>query len=457
MIKKFKVTIFAKFVFFLITLCFLFGIYLSIPVLFNYKSIENIIESKFSSDFNINLNINGDIKYQLLPKPHLLISDSSLSIDENNNESISFDIKNLKVFISSNSLYPKSKINFEKFEIINTNFLIKKKEYNILRKYFHNSESKPLYIKKSKVFIIDENDETLIISPIEKINFTTSQKDDFKKLNIKGNLFDLNFKSFWKKKYNSQMNSQIEIDFKEPNILIKNELNYVNNSSFNGVTSLNFLNQNIAIAYQLKNNIISLKSPQNNNDIKIDTTIELSPFYLNSNIILNRQNINFLVDELMLFILNLKPDLLGNVNGDIKLILNNIEHELLRSGKISLNISQKTTNLSEVFFNIGEIGQIETKIKYKEESGDIIFHSSNLLKIKNKKEFAKKFQVKLDKVKDINVMYFKIEKNISTGIISIFDIKINQTAYKDKKSDKTRYNIRNSQELKSLVKNIINS
>ena len=457
MIKKLKVTTFAKFIFLLVTLCFLFGIYLSIPVLFNYKSIENIIESKFSSDFNINLNINGDIKYQLLPKPHLLISDSSLSKDGNNNESISFDIKNLKVFISSNSLYPKSKINFEKLEIQNTNFLIKKKEYNILRKYFHNSESKPLYIKKSKVFIIDENDETLIISPIEKINFTTSRKDDFKKLNIKGNLFDLNFKSFWKKKYNSQMNSQIEIDFKEPNILIKNQLNYDDNSSFEGMTSLNFLNQNIEIEYKLKNNIIFLKSPQNNNDIKINSTVELSPFYLNSDITLNKQNLNFLVDELMFSILTLKPDLLGNINGDIKLILNNIEHELIRSGKISLNISQKTTNLSEVFFNIGEIGKIETEIKYKEESGDIIFHSSNSLQIKNKKEFAKKFQVKLDKVKDINEMYFNIEKNISTGIISIFDIKINQTAYKDKKSDKTRYNIRNSQELKSLVKNIINS
>ncbi len=457
MIKKLKITIFSKLIFLLVALCFLFGIYLSIPVLFNYKSIESIIESKFSSDFNINLNINGDIKYQLLPKPHLLISDSSLLIDKNNNESISFDIKNLKVFMSSNSLYPKSKINFEKFEIVNTNFLIKKKEYNILRKYFHNSESKPLHIKKSKVFIIDENDETLIISPIEKVIFTTSKQDDFKKLNIKGNLFDLNFKLFWKKKYNSKMNSQIEIDFQEPNILIRNELNYDNNSSFEGATLINFLNQNVEIGYQLKNNIFSLKSPQNNNDIKINSTIELSPFYLNSNITLNKQNLNFLVDELIFSILNLKPDLLGNIDGDIKLILNNIEHELIRSGEISLNISQKTTYLREVLFNVDEIGQIKTEIKYKEESGDIIFYSSSSFKIKNKKEFAKKFQVKVDKVKDINEMYFKIEKNINTGIISIFDIKINQTVYKDKKSDKTRYNIKNSQELKSLVKNIINS
>ena len=68
-----------------------------------------------------------------------------------------------------------------------------------------------------------------VLFGIEKINFTTSKKDNFKKLNIKGNLFDLNFKSLWKKKYNSKMNSQIEIDFKEPNISIKNELNYENN------------------------------------------------------------------------------------------------------------------------------------------------------------------------------------------------------------------------------------
>ena len=198
MMKNLKVSIFVKFIFLLIVLFFTLGIYLSIPVLFNYKSIENIIESKFYSDFNINLNINGDIKYQLLPKPHLLISDSSLSINENNQDML-VDIKSLKIFLYSNSLYPKSKIKFEKFEIQNTNFILKNKEYNILRNYFHNSQSKPFNIKKSKIFVVDEKDETLIISPIEKIYFITSKQDNFKKLNIKGNLFDLNFKSLWKK------------------------------------------------------------------------------------------------------------------------------------------------------------------------------------------------------------------------------------------------------------------
>ena len=451
-----KIPIFVKGIFLLIVLLFSIGIYLSIPVLFNYKSIENIIETKFYSDFDINLKINGDIKYQLLPKPHLLISDSSLSIIENNNQDMLVDTKNLKIFLLSNSLYPKSKISFEKFEIQNTNFLLRLKEYNILRNYFHNSKSKPFYIKKSKVFVIDENDETLIISPIEKINFTTSKQDDLKKLNIKGNLFDLNFKSLWKKKYVSQKNSQIEIDFNEPNILIKNQLNYNNNSNFNGLTSINFLNQKIEIDYNVKNNQITLKS-DNNNNIQIDTKIELSPFNLNSFITLNKQNLNFLVDELIFSILNLNSNLIGNLNGDIKFLFTNIEHELIRNGNINLNISQKTINVSEVLFNIGKIGPIKADIKYTEENGDIVFQSSNSLLIKDKKEFAKKFQLKLDKIKDINVLHFKIEKNITSGLISIFDIKINQTVNDIKNNVKSRYNIRNSQELKSLVKNIINS
>ena len=45
-------------------------------------------------------------------------------------------------------------------------------------------------------------------------------------------------------------------------------------------------------------------------------------------------------------------------------------------------------------------------MKYKEENGDIIFYTSNSLKIKNKKKFAKKFQVKSDKVKDINAVSY---------------------------------------------------
>ena len=452
-----KLSIFVKGIFLLITLFFLFGIYLSIPVLFNYKSIENIIENKFYSNFDIRLNINGDIRYQLLPKPHLLIHDSLISLDDNNYGSISFNTKDLKIFLNSNSLYPKSKIKFQTFEIKNTNFLFKIKEYGILRKYFHNSDSKPFQIKKSKVFILDDKNETLIISPLEKIIFTTSKKDNLKKLNIVGNIFDIDFKSLWKKKINSQMSSQIEIDFKRPNILIKNLLDYESNSNLKGSVSLNYLNQIIEIDYKLKNKLITLKSPDNANDIKLDAVMELKPFNLNSNITLNRQNLNFLIDELIFSTLNLKSDLLGNLNGDINLTLTNIEHELIRSGNINFQISEKTIKLTDLSFNLSEIGIVKSQINYSDENGEINFNSSNTLTIKNNKNFAKKFQLNLNKVKDLNTIYFKIKKNINSGLISIYDIKIDRINKIDIDTEELRYNIKNSQELKSLVKKLLNN
>ncbi len=452
-----NVPLFVKGIFLLVALFFLFGIYLSIPVLFNYKSIENIIEKRFYSDFDINLNIDGDIKYQLLPKPHLLINNSSLSIDNDDKETMFIDIEKLKVFLNSNNLYPKSKLNFEKFEIHKNNFLLKEKEYKILRNYFHNSESKPIHIKKSKIFILDEQNETLMISPIEKIVFTTSRKDNFKKLNVYGNIFDLNFKSLWKKEFNSKYNSQIEINFKKPNISIKNKLNSQQSSDFTGSTFINFLNQNIEIDYQLKNNMIFIKSPENNNDIKIDTKIELKPFHLNSNIILNRQKLNFLIDELVFSILNLESDLIGNLNGRLKLSLTNIEHEILKDGYISFNIEEKSIYLNETIMNLSNIGEIESKISYDTEKGEIIFNSSNIITIKNTRNFAKKFQLKSSKVKNLKKIFFKIKRNINTGLISISDIKINQLDNTDINIEEKDYNIKNSQELKSLVKRIINN
>ncbi len=454
--KTEKLSNFTKGIFILLLLFFSIGIYLSIPVLFNYKSIENIIEKKFYSDFNINLNINGDIKYQLLPKPHLLISNSSLSIDKNNEETMSIDIEKFKVFLHSKNLYPKSKLNFEKFEIQGNNFLLKEKDYHILRHYLHSAKSKPIHIKKSKIFILDEKDETLVISPIEKIIFTTSNKDNFKKLNINGNVFDLNFKSIWKKEFNSDFDSQIEIDFKLPNISIKNKLNYDNSSDFNGSALINFLNKNIEIDYKLKNNKISFISPENNNDIRIDTKIELKPFYLNSNIILNRQNFNFLIDDLIFSILNLKSDLIGNLNGNLKLSLTNIEHELIRDGYISFDIKKNYIKLNKAIFNLGDIGIIESEINYQEEMGEVIFNSSNFIKIKNSKNFAKKFQLNKRKVENLNNIYFKIQKNINTGLISISDIEINKLDNLEKNKEKLVHNIKNTQELKTLVKRIIN-
>ena len=106
--------------------------------------------------------------------------------------------------------------------------------------------------------------------------------------------------------------------------------------------------------------------------------------------------------------------------------------------------------------NLSDIGEIKSKISYAKEEGEIIFNSSNVITIKNSKNFAKKFQLNKRKVENLNNIYFKIKKNINTGLISISDIEINKLDSLEKNKEKLVNNIKNTQELKTLVKRIIN-
>ena len=163
-----------------------------------------------------------------------------------------------------------------------------------------------------------------------------------------------------------------------------------------------------------------------------------------------------MIDDLIFSILNLKSDLIGNLNGNLKLSLTNIEHELIRDGYISFDIKKNYIKLNKAIFNLGDIGIIESEINYQEEMGEVIFNSSNFFKIKNSKNFAKKFQLNKRKVENLNKIYFKIKKNINTGLISISDIEINKLDNLEKNKEKLVHNIKNTQELKILVKRIIN-
>ena len=65
------------------------------------------------------------------------------------------------------------------------------------------------------------------------------------------------------------------------------------------------------------------------------------------------------------------------------------------------------------------------EVSYIENGGELIFLSKNILQIKNKKKFAKKFQIKLNLIENIDKIYFNLSKNIDTGKIMISQIKIN--------------------------------
>ena len=96
---------------------------------------------------------------------------------------------------------------------------------------------------------------------------------------------------------------------------------------------------------------------------------------------------------------------------------------------------------------------METNIKFIENQGEIIFFSTNVLDIKNHIEFAKVFQIGSKKVKNINRIYFDLEKNIGENQTLISNIRINKSE-NNSDADK-KFIIKNIQNLRASIRKII--
>jgi len=430
-------------------------LFLSLPILFKYNNLQNIIEKKFYTEFKINLKILGDISFKIFPRPHYLVNKANLDLNIEDDKSSIIEIKNLKIFIPTNKIYSKTEINIEGFEIHNTNIYFNIKDILDFRNHLYYKINKPIYIKKSKLFLLDKNKKTILISPIKKIKYLINNKNNSKELKIKGNIFDVDYYSFWKRDYDNPNKTLNEIRLKNPNLFIKNFFSFKGKLFFKGKSSINFLNEDIIINYLMKDSKIYIDSPNQNSSqkIKLNSKIELDPFFFDAKINIAQKDTNFLIDNLLSIILNSKEEYLGNMNGNLTLVVNNLKNSIINNGNINLSIKEKVIKLEKSLFEIKGIGKIRSDFRYYENKGDLIFASENILEITNKKEFSRKFQVNSKSVKNINKIYFDLEKNIDNGEISISNIYLNKIETENFSEE--YYIIKNIQILKALVRNIL--
>ena len=151
-------------------------LFLSLPVLLNYNSIQNVIEKKVSSEFKINLKILGDISFKIFPSPHYLVEKANLDLNIENDNSSVIETKNLKIFIPLKKIYSKSNIEVERIELENTNIYFSMADVLDFRNHLYYTINKPIYIKKSNFFLLDENKKIILISPLKKIKYLINKK-----------------------------------------------------------------------------------------------------------------------------------------------------------------------------------------------------------------------------------------------------------------------------------------
>ena len=102
---KFKISKFNQYLILLISILFLYLFYLSIPSLYDKGRVQKHLSDYISKEFNIDFSLSSQIRYSILPSPHIMIENvkifNNLSPDLNEVS----QIKNLKVFISQKTLF----------------------------------------------------------------------------------------------------------------------------------------------------------------------------------------------------------------------------------------------------------------------------------------------------------------------------------------------------------------
>ncbi len=402
-------------------------IFLSIPVFFNYKSIQNEIEDKFFLDFKINLKILDDISFRVLPRPHLLIKRANLDFNKDDKKSVITDVENLKIFIPSNKIYSKKNLTLTDFHCEDINLKLKMSDLSDIRNHLYFKINKPISATNIKIFLYDDKNNIILISPIKKLNYQINDNFTAKELKLKGSIFDIEFSSNWKRNYNEPKSTSNEINLKNPDIFIRNLYSYKSNKEFKGSSSIDFLNENISFTYKYEKSKLKINSPEkkNNQKIKFNSMIDLDPFYFNGEIIFEEKKLSFITDYILNFIFRIDKEFYKNLNGELKITLTNLDNKLFNNGKILISLDNgKIENLNS-FIEMEKIGILKSTYKYKVKEGELFFQTKNELVIANQKELAKRFQLNLKKIKSIEKIFFDFERNIDTDEMFLSNVYLN--------------------------------
>ena len=232
--------------------------------------------------------------------------------------------------------------------------------------------------------------------------------------------------------------------FKNPNILLQNNLKILENNKRQGQLKLSFLSNKLDLEYKYDKNEISLTSKQDlNSPFTISGNINLNPFFFNFNTDLKDQKIDVLIKYLLLNYFNFKERIHPNLNGTISINLKNIKNAYLNNGFLKFNFNNSKVIIDDNKLNVRNIGEIVIKNNsFYEVDGNVFFSADLILNITDQKEFYRRFSIPIKNRINLNKIFLTVEKNIDNDSYLIYNFFINNNPI----------NIKNKQDLNNIYK-----
>ena len=438
-----KISVFNKYLILFIIFLFSFLFYLSIPTIYNYTELQKQLTNKILKEFNLNSSLSANIIYKILPSPNFEISNVILNSEKENQIRDYAHVKKMKIYISMKNLYNQKKLEIKNIALIETNIDISKETFKYLKDYIVNRDlNKKILLKKSKIFFKEKTPEKKIISmsKIYNAKLFYDKKNINRLLYIQGSIYNSRYNLIIDKDNNKKNTIITKLKLKKLNLIIENEFtkHLGEEPYFSGKSITTFLGSEIKVNYEIlkkKINFKSIKSKINNSKIGLDGEINISPFYYNININIEKINIpKFFKDfSRIKNLLNEKILLNKKFNGKITINIQELKGtKLFNRAIINLSILNGKLLLNDTQLISDKIGKAIFLSSVLESSDDSTFVKSKILfEVLNQKKFYQKLQVPKKNQIDLKNIYLQIEKTENINQVKINELTINKNLEKE--------------------------
>jgi len=408
-----------------VALFVIFISYLLLPTFYNKNDIAKELKNEIQSKFDLNFNFSKNIKYNIFPIPHFVITDSKI---RKNEKEIS-KIGKLKIFISFNDLFSLKNIELKGLILENANFHLNANNYNFFVELLNRSfQVGDIKINNSNVFFKNKENEVLFITKIFKMKYYYDSKKLKNIFYSENEIFNIPFsvESFFSEN-NRKFLSTINLNLM--NLNVENELIFENDKKV-GKSKLNLNKIKRLVDYNIEKNSFDFhifdKIDQPN--ISFKGNFNFKPFYANLEGISDELNLNYLFGSNAIIAQLLKTEIFNSKNIDFNLNIN--------AESVHNNINFKNINL-KLRIQEGLIDTDKTKFEWRNfanfelmeslifvRDGELILDGKLKINVNDYNEVykflltPKNFRNKINQI-DLNFTY-----NFDKKIAELKDIKI---------------------------------
>ena len=186
--------------------------YFLLPTIYDKQLIKSKIKNQVYKKYNINLKIDNNIRYGLIPKPHFVVKNLPIIL---NKKEIGV-IKNFKTYIGFTNFFSSDSIVIKDLIFNKTDFYLQKEDISFFKELLVTPPNdNKIVLKKSKIFFENEEEEILFLNKVKNAKFFYDSINLENKFISKNEIFNIPYKLEIK---NDKFNKMIDINFNSKKI-----------------------------------------------------------------------------------------------------------------------------------------------------------------------------------------------------------------------------------------------